>query len=144
MQRGIALSFESQICKQLYLGIIWLKVELWPGRVSHPLLHQNCDENSRKYWLCIEKVVSEQYVMRLVFTWTVVKALFYFQVVLDWQYWLISLICREPAGLMSWRLSTVLLYSWPHKNVLAKNSIQMNCACQSDSALKWEVFTQQS
>lgn len=144
MGRGIATSFKSQICGQLYLGIFWLKVVLWPGRVFHPLFHQNYDEKSRKYWLCVEKVMSEQYVMRLVFTWTVVKDLSYFQVVSDWQYWLISLIYRAPASLISWRLSTALLYSWPHKNVLSKNSTQMNHACQSDSALKRRAFTQQS
>lgn len=92
----------------------------------------------------MEKVLSEQYVMRLVFTWAVVKDLSYFEVVLDWQYWLSSLIYKTPASLISWRLSTVLLYSWPHKNVLSKNSPQMNRAFQSDSALKWRAFTQQS
>lgn len=144
MERRIAIPFGSQIFRQLYLGIFWLKVVLCPGRVFHPQFHLSYIENSRKYCLCIEKVVSEQYIMRLVFTWIVVKVLSYFQVVLDWQYWLISLICRKPASLISWRLSKVLLYSWPHKNVLSKNSTWMNHACQSDSALKWEAFTQQS
>lgn len=65
---------------------ILLKAVLWPGRVLHHPSHQNYDGKSKG---CTQTGTwaSDRY-LRLVFTWTVVKDLSYFQVVLEWKYWL--------------------------------------------------------